>query len=115
VEGISHVINYDVPSFAEDYIHRIGRTGMATAKGDAITFVSRDEEKYLHQIEKFIGKKFKFEKCEGFVPATPEPKQQQQQEHAHHFQHHHEHHEHKKEHSPADKGKKFPFWRRKKH
>jgi ATP-dependent RNA helicase RhlE len=74
VEGISHVINFDVPVIAEDYIHRIGRTGRATATGDAITFVSRDEEKYLHQIERFIGRKFKLEKCPGFVytiPASP--------------------------------------------
>ncbi len=75
VEGISHVINFDVPSFAEDYVHRIGRTGRATAKGDAITFVARDEEKYVRQIEKFIGKKLKYEKCEGFVPTAPEPQE----------------------------------------
>ena len=42
VEGISHVINFDVPEYAEDYIHRIGRTGRATATGDAITFVSQE-------------------------------------------------------------------------
>ena len=39
VQGISHVINFDVPAFAEDYIHRIGRTGRAESTGDAITFV----------------------------------------------------------------------------
>jgi ATP-dependent RNA helicase RhlE len=66
VEGISHVINFDVPAFAEDYIHRIGRTGRAEATGDAITFVSRDEQKYLHNIEKFIGRKFTPEKCKDF-------------------------------------------------
>ncbi len=54
VEAISHVINFDVPRFAEDYIHRIGRTGRATASGDAFTFVSGDEEKFLSRIEKFI-------------------------------------------------------------
>jgi ATP-dependent RNA helicase RhlE len=70
VEGISHVINFDVPVYAEDYIHRIGRTGRATATGDAITFVSRDEEKYLHQIERFIGRKFKMEKCPDFAYAA---------------------------------------------
>jgi ATP-dependent RNA helicase RhlE len=78
VEGISHVINFDVPVFAEDYIHRIGRTGRATATGDAITFVSRDEEKYLRQIEKFIGRKLHPEKCEGFnytQTNPPQPKQ----------------------------------------
>lgn len=72
VEGISHVINYDVPAFAEDYLHRIGRTGRAEAKGDAITLVARDEEKYLHQIEWFIERKLKMEKCPGFVSMMPD-------------------------------------------
>jgi ATP-dependent RNA helicase RhlE len=67
IEGISHVINYDVPAFAEDYVHRIGRTGRATALGDAITFVSYDEQKYLRKIESFIGRELKSEKCEGFT------------------------------------------------
>lgn len=66
VNDISHVINYDVPTYAEDYIHRIGRTGRAESVGDAITFVSQDEEEYLFKIEKYIGRKFKPEKCEGF-------------------------------------------------
>ncbi len=66
VDGISHVINYDVPVFAEDYIHRIGRTGRAQATGDAITFVSRDEQKHLHNIEKFIGRRFTTEMCTDF-------------------------------------------------
>ncbi len=67
IEGISHVINFDVPAFPEDYIHRIGRTGRATALGDAITFVSYDEQKYLRKIENFIGSELKTEKCEGFA------------------------------------------------
>jgi len=67
IEGISHVINYDVPAFAEDYVHRIGRTGRATALGDAITFVSYDEQKYLRKIESFIGRELKSGKCEGFA------------------------------------------------
>jgi ATP-dependent RNA helicase RhlE len=67
IDGISHVINYDVPTFAEDYVHRIGRTGRATALGDAITFVSYDEQKYLRKIESFIGRELKSEKCEGFA------------------------------------------------
>ncbi|MBW7992334.1 MAG: DEAD/DEAH box helicase [Planctomycetes bacterium] len=69
IEGISHVINYDVPAYAEDYVHRIGRTGRATALGDAITFVSYDEQKYLRKIENFIGRELKTEKCEGFAYA----------------------------------------------
>ncbi|MFZ9023597.1 MAG: DEAD/DEAH box helicase, partial [Anaerohalosphaeraceae bacterium] len=58
VEGISHVVNFDVPGYAEDYIHRIGRTGRATATGDAITFVSEEEGLNLRKIERFIETKF---------------------------------------------------------
>jgi len=72
IEGISHVINYDVPAYAEDYIHRIGRTGRATATGDAITFVSPDEEQNFRQIEKFIERQFEFETCPDFDWAPPE-------------------------------------------
>ncbi|MFA5783711.1 MAG: DEAD/DEAH box helicase [Phycisphaerae bacterium] len=71
VEGISHVINFDVPTFAEDYIHRIGRTGRAAATGDAITFASYDELLHLRNIEKFIGRKFVHERCEGFTYTKP--------------------------------------------
>ncbi len=77
VEGISHVINYDVPTHAEDYVHRIGRTGRAEATGDAITFVSSEEEKYLREVGKFIGRKLKAQKCKGFSyvkSLPPEPK-----------------------------------------
>lgn len=66
IEGISHVINFDVPAFAEDYVHRIGRTGRAEATGDAITLVSYEEQQYLRKIENFIGHDFKPEKCKGF-------------------------------------------------
>jgi ATP-dependent RNA helicase RhlE len=71
VTDISHVINFDVPVFPEDYIHRIGRTGRAEATGDAITFVSRDEHKYLRRIEKFIGCDFTPVECPGFTYTKP--------------------------------------------
>ncbi len=67
IEGISHVVNFDVPAFPEDYIHRIGRTGRATALGDAITFVSYDEQQSLRRIETFIGRDLKTEKFDGFA------------------------------------------------
>jgi ATP-dependent RNA helicase RhlE len=67
IEGISHVVNFDVPAYAEDYIHRIGRTGRATATGDAITFLSPEEYKHLHQIEKLIGCQYDMETCPGFT------------------------------------------------
>jgi ATP-dependent RNA helicase RhlE len=56
VEALSHVVNFDVPAVAEDYIHRVGRTGRADAVGDAFTFVSKEEEGDLRVIERAIGK-----------------------------------------------------------
>lgn len=63
VERISHVINYDVPYDAESYVHRIGRTGRAGRKGDAILFVNGRESRLLQMIERTTRKKierFKF-------------------------------------------------------
>jgi len=72
VEGISHVINFDVPVYPEDYIHRIGRTGRAEATGDAITLVSGAEQQYLRHIEEFIGRDFTPETCKGFTYSRPD-------------------------------------------
>ena len=55
ISGITHVINYDVPQQAEDYVHRIGRTGRAAASGDAYTFMSADEISMVRTIERVIG------------------------------------------------------------
>jgi ATP-dependent RNA helicase RhlE len=57
VESLGHVVNFDLPKAAEDYIHRVGRTGRADATGDAFTFVSPDEEGELKNIERAIGKR----------------------------------------------------------
>ena len=54
VAGVPCVINYDLPHSAEDYVHRIGRTGRAGAKGEAIAFYAPGEEKFLIDIEKLI-------------------------------------------------------------
>ncbi len=70
VEGISHVINYDTPAFAEEYIHRIGRTGRADATGDAMTFVSPDERPYFRRIEQYTGKRHELAAYQGFDPAA---------------------------------------------
>ena len=56
IDDISLVINYDVPHDAEDYVHRIGRTARASAKGMSITFVSEDEQYKFKQIEEFLEK-----------------------------------------------------------
>jgi ATP-dependent RNA helicase RhlE len=55
IEDISHVINYDVPNTAEDYVHRIGRTARAQALGDAFTLVSFEETAAMQEIEKSLG------------------------------------------------------------
>jgi ATP-dependent RNA helicase RhlE len=56
VEALSHVVNFDVPAVPDDYIHRVGRTGRASATGDAFTFVAREEEGDLRAIERAIGR-----------------------------------------------------------
>ncbi|WNJ98345.1 DEAD/DEAH box helicase [Thalassospiraceae bacterium LMO-JJ14] len=56
ISTVSHVFNFDVPTHAEDYVHRIGRTGRAGRKGAAFTLMMPDEKKYLDGIEKLIGK-----------------------------------------------------------
>jgi len=55
IAGISHVVNYDVPQQAEDYVHRIGRTGRAAATGDAYTFMSPDEIAMVRLVESVLG------------------------------------------------------------
>jgi ATP-dependent RNA helicase RhlE len=71
VTGISHVVNFDIPRYAEDYIHRIGRTGRAGAAGIAMTFVGRDEQQFLRRIEQYTGKRFSVKEYPGFVPPKP--------------------------------------------
>ena len=68
VQGISHVINYDLPKFAEDYVHRIGRTGRAGATGIAISFASNMDRHILRKIEQFTGNGMTPTVIEGFEP-----------------------------------------------
>jgi superfamily II DNA/RNA helicase len=70
VNGVSHVINFDLPRFAEDYVHRIGRTGRAGANGIAISFASAGERNYLERIERFIGKRLPELQIEGLEPKS---------------------------------------------
>ncbi len=68
VQGISHVINYDLPKFAEDYVHRIGRTGRAGNTGIAISFASNMDRHILRKIEQFTGNRMDPTTVEGFEP-----------------------------------------------
>jgi ATP-dependent RNA helicase RhlE len=73
IAELGHVINYDVPLAAEDYLHRVGRTARAKASGDAITFVSSDEEPLIKQIEFVLGKRLERTKNPLFPEASIEP------------------------------------------
>jgi ATP-dependent RNA helicase RhlE len=75
VQNISHVINYDIPNNADDYIHRVGRTGRAERNGIAYTFVLPEDEIHVRSIERSIGKKLNRVKLEDFAyGALPKPK-----------------------------------------
>lgn len=69
VSGISHVINFDLPKAAEDYVHRIGRTGRAGASGIAISFASLQDVSYLDRIEKYIGRSLPVQQIPGLEPT----------------------------------------------
>ncbi len=66
IQGLDHVVNFNLPYLVEDYVHRIGRTGRAGNKGQAISFVSREEERTLNNIERLIGERIKRIKVSGY-------------------------------------------------
>ncbi|TSA53457.1 MAG: DEAD/DEAH box helicase, partial [Nitrosomonadaceae bacterium] len=70
IEDLPHVVNFELPTTPEDYIHRIGRTGRAGTKGDAISLVCEDENELLEGIEKLLKFKLKVEIAAGFEPGT---------------------------------------------
>ncbi|NIQ97192.1 MAG: DEAD/DEAH box helicase [Desulfuromonadales bacterium] len=71
VPAISHVINFDLPMAAEDYVHRIGRTGRAGASGSAISFAAGDDAIRLERIERYIGRQIDREQIDGLEPTRP--------------------------------------------
>jgi ATP-dependent RNA helicase RhlE len=66
VEELSHVVNFDVPKSPEDYVHRVGRTGRASATGDAFVFVAPEEEGDMQRIERTIGVRLQRVTVTGF-------------------------------------------------
>jgi superfamily II DNA/RNA helicase len=68
VRGISHVINFDLPKFAEDYVHRIGRTGRGGSSGIAISFASNRDAQMLKRIERYTEQSIKMHTIEGLEP-----------------------------------------------
>jgi ATP-dependent RNA helicase RhlE len=74
VDSLGHVVNFDIPGRTEDYIHRVGRTGRASATGDALTFVSPDEENDMRHIERALGAgAIPRRKLEGFDYSASAP------------------------------------------
>lgn len=73
IDLLPHVVNFDLPQVAEDYVHRIGRTGRAGATGEAVSLVSADEIKQLLDIEKLIKKKLDRVEIPGFDPEHTLP------------------------------------------
>jgi len=77
VSGVSHVFNFDVPFNADDYVHRIGRTGRAGLKGKAWTLVTEDDDKLVEAINKLVGQDIPTEKSQDKKPdKKPEQKPQ---------------------------------------
>ena len=68
IERLPHVVNFELPNVAEDYVHRIGRTGRAEAEGLAISLVCIDEHKLLEGIERFTQQRFERRVVEGYEP-----------------------------------------------
>ena len=71
VSGISHIINYDIPQFCDDYVHRVGRTGRMGREGVAFTFVTSEQGIELTRIEQRINKLLKRDEMDGFQAERP--------------------------------------------
>ena len=76
IDQLPHVINYELPNVAEDYVHRIGRTGRAGVEGEALSLVDGEEVKLLKGIERLIGRKIPQRDVEGFDFNAPLPAQE---------------------------------------
>ena len=71
IEGLPHVVNYELPNVAEDYVHRIGRTGRAGVPGHAVSLVSDDEKELLGAIEKLLKRRIELKKAAGYEGEPP--------------------------------------------
>ncbi len=79
IRGITHVVNFDMPMQAEDYVHRIGRTGRGGATGTAISIVGPQDRMQLSRIEKLLGTRLKFCEIPGLEPKLPVSSRMQDQ------------------------------------
>lgn len=84
IANISHVFNYDLPQHAEDYVHRIGRTARAGAKGDAVSFACEEFVYSLTEIETYIGYRLPVKKVDADLLVKPKSPQRTARKHASH-------------------------------
>ncbi|RZZ85097.1 DEAD/DEAH box helicase [Pseudoxanthomonas winnipegensis] len=71
IDQLPKVINFDLPMVAEDYVHRIGRTGRNGSTGEAVSLVAQEDAKLLRQIVRLLGRDVEIRDVEGFVPQHP--------------------------------------------
>ncbi|MEE4376758.1 MAG: DEAD/DEAH box helicase [Candidatus Competibacteraceae bacterium] len=69
IDQLPHVVNFDLPNVAEDYVHRIGRTGRAGREGEAVSLIGEDEHHLLRDIERLLGRSFELQEMEGYEPT----------------------------------------------
>jgi len=85
--SLPHVVNYDLPHVAEDYVHRIGRTGRAGAEGSAVSLVSHEDRPLMAAIERLMNRKVESRVVPGFEPGAhstrPQAEPQRPGRHSH--------------------------------
>jgi ATP-dependent RNA helicase RhlE len=93
IDELPHVVNFDLPHVAEDYVHRIGRTGRAGSSGEAVSLVSHEDRPLMAAIERLMNRKVESRVIEGFDGKTPiEPKPQEPRKSRQHQQPRQQHH-----------------------
>ncbi len=74
IRTLSHVVNFDLPMQAEDYVHRIGRTGRGGSTGTAYSLIGPQDWPLLHRIQKFLGTRYELSQIAGLEPQQPKPR-----------------------------------------
>ncbi len=107
IDELPHVVNFDLPHVAEDYVHRIGRTGRAGSSGEAISLVSHEDRPLMAAVERLMNRKVEarvvpgFESGRNHVQHQP-PSPRKQHHRPHHPQHQPRHHQHKPQQQAAE-------------
>ena len=91
IDALPHVVNYDLPHVAEDYVHRIGRTGRAGAEGAAVSLVSHEDRPLMAAIERLMNRKVESRVVPGFEPGTQQARPAEPQRPFRHQQRHPQH------------------------